>query len=232
MSQRTLSGAVMATAMLVASGWAAAASPTVIDLRQQPEVKGDVAAGKEKAQICNNCHGANGKSPIPNFPSVAGYPAGYLYLELRAFKQTHRNDSIMTPLVVNNTLEDLRDIAVFYASLPLLAPSPLTPEPVEDEVLARGKDLYLSGDPSKGIPACQGCHGAQGKGPANAQPFQANWPPLYGQQAIYVAERLTNYNRSHAIDTSLDKIMEGVARNLSPDDISALAAFVERLDGR
>ena len=30
----------------------------------------------------------------------------------------------------------------------------------------------------------------------------------------------------------MDKVMEGVAQNLEPDDIAALAAYVERLDGR
>ncbi len=232
MSLQTLCGAVIATALLMTSGWAAAAELNVLDWRQPLPVTGDVAAGKEKAQVCNNCHGANGKAPIPNFPSVAGLPEGYLYWKLVEFKESLRSDSIMTPLVANNTIEDLADIAVYYASLPLLTSSPLTPAPVDDEVLARGQQLYLAGDAARGVPACQGCHGAEGKGPPGAKSFQANWPPLYGQQAMYVQYRLDNFQRSYAIDTTMDKIMEGVSKNLTPDDIEALAAFVERLDGR
>lgn len=211
---------------------ALAADVDVIDLRQMPPVDGSLAAGKEKAQVCNNCHGADGKAPIPNFPSVAGLPEGYLYWKLVAFQRSQRSDSVMTPLVANNTLEDLRDIAVFYASLPLLAPSPLAATAVDDDVLTRGEELYLEGDPARGVPACQGCHGVEGKGPPGTKSFQVNWPPLYGQQAIYVSERLTNFHNSYAIDSSLDKIMEGVSKNLTPDDIAALAAYVERLDGR
>lgn len=213
-------------------GPALAAGLDVIDLRSPQPVHGNVEAGREKAQVCNNCHGADGKAPVPNFPSVAGLPEGYLYWKLVAFKESSRADSIMTPLVSANSIEDLRDIATFYASLPLLAASPLSAQDVDADVLARGRTLYLSGDPSRGVPACQGCHGAEGKGPNQPRPFQANWPPLYGQQAIYVAERLSNFHRGHAIDSSMDKIMQGVARNLGNDDIQALAAYIERLDGR
>ncbi len=138
----------------------------------------------------------------------------------------------MTPLVANNTIEDLADIAVFYASLPIDTPSSLTPEPVSDDVLERGRQLYLSGDPENGIPPCQSCHGRDGKGPENPLPFQQMWPPLYGQQAMYVSFRLDNFHRDYAIDTTMDKIMRGVAKNLTTEDITALAAFVERLDGR
>lgn len=219
-------------ALMTTTGWSVAAELTVLDWRHPVTVTGDAAAGKEKAQICNNCHGANGKAPVQNFPSVAGLPEAYLYQKLVEFKKSLRNDSVMTPLVANNTIEDLADIAVFYASLPIDTPSSLTPEPVSDDVLERGRQLYLSGDPENGIPPCQSCHGRDGKGPENPLPFQQMWPPLYGQQAMYVSFRLDNFHRDYAIDTTMDKIMRGVAKNLTTEDITALAAFVERLDGR
>jgi len=221
----------MAAALLL-SGTTLAASLDVVEFRRPMPVTGSIAAGKEKAQVCNNCHGANGKAPVAMFPSVAGLPEQYLYWKLVEFKNSLRSDSIMTPLVANNTIEDLRDIAVFYASLPLEVPSPLTPAPVDAARLERGRVLYLSGDPARGVPPCQGCHGTEGKGPDSAQPFQMAWPALYGQQGEYVAWRLTNFQSGYAIDTTMDKIMQGVARGLEPDDIAALAAYVERLDGR
>lgn len=219
-------------ALMTTVGWSAAAELTVLDWRHPVTVTGDAAAGKEKAQICNNCHGANGKAPVQNFPSVAGLPEAYLYQKLVEFKKSLRSDSVMTPLVANNTIEDLADIAVFYASLPLEVRSGLEPEPAADDVLERGQSLYLNGDAGKGIPPCQGCHGRDGKGPANARAFQQMWPPVYGQQAMYVRFRLDNFHRGYAIDTTMDKVMQGVVQNLTPDDITALAAFVERLDGR
>lgn len=231
MNARSFLLAVAAVAVLP-SGAALAAKLDLIEFRYPGPVEGSVAAGKEKAQVCNNCHGADGKAPVAMFPSVAGLPDQYLYWKLVEFKHSLRGDSIMTPLVANNTIEDLRDIAVFYASLPLVAPSPLTPEPVDAAVLDRGRSLYLHGDPAQGVPPCQGCHGVEGKGPTNAQPFQMAWPPLYGQQATYMTTRLNNFRTGYAIDTTMDKIMQGVVRNMTAEDIDAVAAYVERLDGR
>lgn len=222
----------VALAAVLPFGAALAAKLELIEFRYPEPVEGNVAAGKEKAQVCNNCHGADGKAPIAMFPSVAGLPEQYLAWKLVEFKNSLRGDSIMTPLVANNTIEDLRDIAVFYASLPLEAASPLTAAPVDAAVLDRGRSLYLHGDPAQGVPPCQGCHGIEGKGPTHAQPFQVAWPPLYGQQATYMATRLNNFRTGYAIDTTMDKIMQGVVRNLSAEDIDAVAAYAERLDGR
>ncbi|KAB0789542.1 hypothetical protein IGA63_02010, partial [Pseudomonas aeruginosa] len=33
---------------------------------------GDAAAGQAKAAVCGACHGADGNSPAPNFPKLAG----------------------------------------------------------------------------------------------------------------------------------------------------------------
>ncbi len=206
-----------------------AAELDVLDMRHLHAPQGNAEAGREKSALCANCHGENGKAIAPIFPSVAGLPESYLYWKLMAFKQSKREDSVMTPLVSANTEEDLRDIAAFYAAQPFNSPSPLEPDPVDDAVLERGRALYLAGDAKQGVPPCQGCHGAQGQGPADAKNFQHAWPSLRGQQGAYVNQRLTNYQAAYAIDTSQDKIMAGVAKGLLPADIAALSAYIERL---
>ncbi|MEZ5544235.1 MAG: c-type cytochrome [Lysobacteraceae bacterium] len=220
--------AIVVMALLVGAS-VLAAELDVIDMRHLEAPGGNVEAGREKAAVCTNCHGENGKAMAPLFPSVAGLPESYLYWKLMAFKQSTRTDSVMTPLVSANTEEDLRDIAAFYASLPLDAPSTLVPEPVDDAVLERGRNLFLTGDTATGTPPCQGCHGPEGAGPPGGKPFQHAWPALRGQPAMYVSQRLTNYQAGYAIDTSQDKIMAGVARHLAPEDIAALAAYIERI---
>ena len=89
----------------------------------------------------------------------------------------------------------------------------------------------MAGDPNRAY-RLAGVATTEGKAGRAATRYQDSWPPLYGQQAMYVAERLTKFHDGYAIDSSMDKIMEGVAQNLTPEDIAALAAFVERLDGR
>ncbi len=81
---------------------------------------GDAAAGKAKSTVCAACHGANGKSPIPNYPHLAGQQAAYLELSLKAYKNKERtgaNAAIMYGMVANLSDKDIADLAAFYSSL-------------------------------------------------------------------------------------------------------------------
>ena len=60
-------------------------APMILALAALPVAAGDVAAGKAKSATCAACHGADGNSPTPDFPKLAGqhqdyllrFPAGY-----------------------------------------------------------------------------------------------------------------------------------------------------------
>ena len=43
---------------------------------------GDAAAGQAKAAVCGACHGADGSSPAPNFPKLAGQGERYLLKQM------------------------------------------------------------------------------------------------------------------------------------------------------
>ncbi|HAN27619.1 MAG TPA: cytochrome c4, partial [Haliea salexigens] len=47
-----------------------------------PFLKGDAAAGEPLTQICSACHGADGNSPVPTFPKLAGQGQRYLLKQL------------------------------------------------------------------------------------------------------------------------------------------------------
>jgi hypothetical protein len=47
---------------------------------------GDAAAGKSKAAVCGACHGADGNSAVPNFPSLAGQHEKYIIKQLNDMK--------------------------------------------------------------------------------------------------------------------------------------------------
>ena len=43
-------------------------------------------------QVCSNCHGVDGNSPSPNFPSLAAQKEAYLAEQLGAFRKHSRSD--------------------------------------------------------------------------------------------------------------------------------------------
>ena len=77
---------------------------------------GDPAAGKEKSQSCVPCHGADGKSPAPNFPILAGQYEDYLLYSLKTYKSGARTNAIMRGLVAALSEQDMKDLAAYFAS--------------------------------------------------------------------------------------------------------------------
>lgn len=228
MIRRSLVKAAMLTlALIVVMPHASAAD--LIDLRGGASISGDPAAGQRKSETCAACHGADGFAPVPTFPNLAGQPAAYTYWQLVAFKQAARPESPMTPMVAALTDEDFRDLAAYYATLPVDV-VPATPLPPADPVvLARGGMLFASGDPERGVPPCQGCHGADAGGLTEAQGAMASWPHLRGQQAMYLSQKLQKYHDGQDIDSTQDRIMQGVAHALQPQDIEALSTYLASL---
>ncbi|MCL7713699.1 c-type cytochrome [Stenotrophomonas mori] len=219
---------------------ATATPPVRYDLRRAQAVPGDAQAGKAKAEVCGACHGENGIAPAPLFPNLAGQPAAYLYWSLQAYRSGRLPESPMTALAATLQEQDIRDLASYYASLPVPPPAPETETATAgtDAALAgRGRALYLDGDPSRGIPPCQGCHGDDARGNPLAGyrdrsgrlPYAA-YPALRGQQPDYLRTRLQQFH-GQAIDASSNsRIMEGVGQRLDADSIEALSTWLSSLN--
>jgi len=208
-----------------------------VDLRRVRPITGDAAAGQAKSELCAACHGPQGISIAPTFPNLAGQRADFLYWQLVEF--TRNPDSPMSPLVADLGDQDMLDLAAYYASLtPTTAPADTDAEaPEVDATLAqRGEQLYLSGDPSKGIPPCQGCHGPDAGGHVDAlradrdghTPYAA-YPALRGQQAIYLQTKLTEYRDGKMQDSTTDFVMTGIGERLDDDSIQALSTWLSSL---
>lgn len=216
---------------------AAAAPPAVapprLDLRQVAPIRGDAAAGKAKSEVCAACHGANGIAAAPIFPNLAGQHADYLYWELVGYKRGMLPDSPMAPLAATLSDQDMRDLATYFASQPAMAAAPAEDGQSADAgLLATGERLFLQGDPAKGIPPCQGCHGADGRGyplagqPAGGTTAWTLYPAIKGQQQAYLQSRLTAFKQGQLHDSTTDMVMTGVARQLDDDTITALSTWL------
>ena len=77
---------------------------------------GNPQAGQEKAQICEACHGLDGKSVLPEYPNLAGQHESYLAKALKDYRSGLRQNAIMAGFVANLTDQDIEDLAAWYAS--------------------------------------------------------------------------------------------------------------------
>lgn len=78
---------------------------------------GDLAKGKEKSATCIACHGANGTSMNPLWPNLCSQKAEYMFKQILDFKEDRRKDPTMTPMAKPLTIQDMRNLATFFASL-------------------------------------------------------------------------------------------------------------------
>ena len=211
---------LLATALLGAPF--AHASDDLIDLRGVAPVRGAAAAGKAKAAVCGACHGPLGVAMVPAFPNLAGQKADYLYWRLVTFKRAGEADSPMTAQVAQLDDAAMRDLAAWFASLPPAAGSGAFAG-------MRGATIYRDGDPARGVPPCQGCHGADARarvGTATDDARTRLYPVLGGQHAAYLADRLEDL-ATHAPRTSTAHVMAPIARSLDAASIEAIAHWLE-----
>lgn len=170
---------------------------------------GDPAAGRKKASVCASCHGAQGVSGNPVWPSLAGQHGEYLVSALHAYKSKVRGDPLMTEQAKNLSEADISDLAAHFASLSCKTAPSSSPA----EVAAAGKAKIAS---------CAACHGAGG---VSANPA---WPSLAGQQEVYLVNALKAYRTG----TRRNPMMAGMAKGLSDTDIGQVAAYFAGLNCR
>lgn len=199
----------------------ACAQADFIDLRDVGPLRGNADAVRGKVAACLGCHGQQGVPAVPTFPAIAGQSAEFLYAELQEFKREARADSPMTAIVQPLSDEDLRNYAAFFAALP--------PPPPRGAGSERGRRLYLEGDPTRGLPPCQGCHGAGGGGHplAATQPRYRIYPALRGQHAQYLVQRIEDLRAGKHNATSSDRLMHGIAQSIDPADAHDIAAWLQ-----
>jgi cytochrome c553 len=178
---------------------------------------GNAETGATKAVVCQACHGANGNSTNPEWPSLAGLGADYIAEQLQNFKTGKRNNPVMMPNAANLTPDDMADLGAYFSGL---VNTGLEADP---SYWKAGEKLYRGGDKARGIPACEACHGPTGRGNEPAK-----YPALRGQQSVYVAKQLNDY-ASGARATGPANIMQTIAKRLTPDDIRDLASYVQGL---
>jgi cytochrome c553 len=179
---------------------------------------GSVDAGRTKSATCAACHGVDGNSVTPDWPSLAGQHTEYIVRELKAFKTGDRKNVTMVPFAQMLSDADMADVAAYFS-----AQKP-TPKGADPALVSLGQQIYRGGIPARGTPACIACHGPTGHG----NPFAA-FPRISWQHAAYVTKSLQDY-KSGERASDANQMMRNVASLLKDDEIRALASYVQGLD--
>ena len=181
------------------------------------EAAGDAEAGKEKSALCAACHGADGNSPNPMWPSLAGQHAEYTEKQLHEFKNGTRKNPQMTPMAMPLSDQDIQDLAAYFA---VQEPKPAYADP---DLLALGERLYRAGNPKTGLAACMACHG-----PAGAGNPAAKYPGIGGQHAEYTAAQLRAF-KAEQRHNDTNSMMRGVAGKMTSEEIQAVSNYIQGL---
>jgi cytochrome c553 len=191
----------------------------VAAVNADPLVEGSAEAGQARSVTCAACHGPDGNSVNPAWPSIAGQNAPYILKQLEAYKSGSRTDPLMTGQAMPLSEQEMRDLAVYYSGRKAAPKAVAAPETVN-----KGEALYRGGDKENRVAACLACHGPTGRGnPAAAYPL------LKGQHAAYTAAQLRNYANGQRRSDGPTRVMRDIAARLEEDDIAALASYVQGL---
>lgn len=168
---------------------------------------------------CTACHGKEGRATQQGYvPRLAGKPAGYLYQQLRNFRDGGRSHAPMAYLLQHLTDGYLREMAAHFAALDVPyapAPAPQAPAPV----LAQGRRLVQRGDAGRDIPACAQCHGVALTG------VNPSIPGLLGLPRDYLNRQLGAWKTGQRHAQAPD-CMAQIAQRLTADDVSAVSAWL------
>src|SRR5436190_18915964 len=180
-------------------------------LASVPADAADIAAGKEKAELCVGCHGENGISQMENMPSLAGQPDQFIQWQLVYFRAGTRKNEQMQPIVEQINNEDIRNLGAYFASLqPAKADKP-DPDP----------DQSNKGAQAAAGRRCASCHTDNYAGTKAVA-------RLAGQREDYLLKALRDY-KAGLRSGGGQAAMAEVAFPLNEEEIVALAHYLAKL---
>lgn len=191
-----LSGAPLAGALLFLAGF------FVSPAQAQP-------AAPASAARCVACHGANGNSVIPTFPSLAGQPKVFLENHLVLIREGMRDIPAMKGQLDGLSDKELGALATYFSAQTPAAPR-TTPQP---ETFERGKVI------AKNM-LCASCHESNYAG-------RDQMPRLAAQHETYLRDVMKQF-RDHPAP-GRDTVMSASLHGLKDADLADLAHYLAHL---
>jgi cytochrome c553 len=171
----------------------------------------DIAAGKEKAELCAGCHGDNGISQTENIPSLAGQLDQFIQWQLVFFRAGTRKNEQMQPVVEQLNNDDIRNLGAYFASLT----PPKASKPDDNP------DLSTKGAQAAAGRRCASCHTDSFAGTKAVA-------RIAGQREEYLVKALRDYKSGVRAGGAM-AAMADVAYPLSEEEIEALAHYLANL---
>jgi len=188
---------------------------------------GDAKAGADKAGLCMGCHGEDGMAVNPECPNLAGQKPGYILKQLQDFIDGKRHNDTMTPMAgLAGSAQDMKDIAAYYASQKSMnAKGFMMPPPDNKKSIAKGKKIFMNGNPRSGLYGCVNCHGKDGKGKS---PTNQVFPIIGGQHREYIAKQLRDFRSANRKNDPANMMMD-IAKKMTDAEIDAVADYLASL---
>ena len=168
-----------------------------------------MAAAREKAQVCATCHGPEGNSTNPQYPILAGQSWRYIYIELKDFKEGRRSDPEMSPMAANLSQDDMVALGNYYAAQ--------KPAPIKFRFDGAKID---AGRKIADAALCPMCHLGGFVG-------QNQIPRVAGQWPQYVKKQLEDFRAKRRTNDAGN--MASYTASLSDQDIDNLSQYVGNL---
>lgn len=162
-----------------------------------------------KAALCVGCHGEKGNSVMPNTPSLAGQNARYIYLQLRDFQEGRRVNTLMSPMSMDLSRDEMRELGKYFSE------QTLTDKNFKADP-AKAKLGFAKADET----LCAMCHLGEFRG-------QNEIPKVAGQNYDYVVKTLREFKAKTRTNDAGN--MTSVASTLSDADIENLAHYISGL---
>jgi len=182
--------------------------------------------GKDAVSPCQSCHGEKALGiDAMQTPKLANDGYAYIVKQLTDFAEDRRTDltlGVMNLFSKQLSVEDRRNIAAYLNTLePASEPSDLAALKAAGTEVGepfKGKVLVRYGVIGK-APACQSCHGFNGRG---ADPI---YPQIGKQKFVYLVNQLKHWRDGSRANDPIGQ-MRAVAKNMSDEDILNAAAFL------
>lgn len=174
----------------------------------------------ERVKACTICHSAEDKvGRDAYYPRIAGKPQGYIFNQLRNFRDGRRYYQPMVILLENMSDEYLREIAQYFSSLQLPYPDPERIK-MQPEEIKLARHLIYSGYPKRNIPACSACHGdiLMGVEPAI--------PGLVGLSRAYITAQLGGWRNGGIMRAQTSDCMSEIAKQLTESEVNIVAKWL------